>query len=112
MHAPCVCSALSQRLPDYRAGQSHALRGVTARWWPSTRPRPVGLETDTAPESVSQFDDIVKVRCFPCWLTLFGALGKNSFGEWAKVVDCGDVPLTYLVCDISKGMWVRKLLIC
>jgi len=25
--------------------------------------------------------------------------GENSFNDWAKVVDCGDVPLTFLVRD-------------
>ncbi|TID27616.1 agmatinase 1 [Venturia nashicola] len=30
--------------------------------------------------------------------------GRNSFAEWAEVVDCGDVPLTLLVCDTRESV--------
>ena len=34
--------------------------------------------------------------------------GENSFSSWAKVVDCGDAPLTYLVRREICGQLRRK----
>jgi hypothetical protein len=30
------------------------------------------------------------------WIVLSRSPGENSFLDWAKIVDCGDAPLTFL----------------
>lgn len=37
----------------------------------------------------------VYVKCM-CAETYFSFAGKNALKSWASVVDCGDVPLTFL----------------
>lgn len=43
---------------------------------------------------------------------MWSVIGKNALESWATVVDCGDVPLTYLdnnyaLAQLTKGHKVR-----
>ncbi|KAK4690941.1 agmatinase, partial [Lecanoromycetidae sp. Uapishka_2] len=49
-------------------------------------------------EHIYRYEGFISTPCHVARPTLLrvGALGENSFMSWAKILDCGDAPLTFL----------------
>ena len=82
LHVPCFSAMTDEELPKYDIAVLGAPFDTGTSYRPGARFGPHGIR-----------DGSRRIRGPHSWNIY---TGRNSFEEWAKIVDCGDAPLTFI----------------